>query len=171
MLCLLITVAGWFTTLPVVFDRASALLALAATILFLVFLKRVAGYVQDSKSEQRAGNVLKIGIGVFAAVLIGIFFPPLLLVALLLLLVGFLIYIRLLISLREPGSGLTLSLNRPGAGRELECHKRRAMAHRQETSRRSPEPGAIPSDATPHSVSRNAGETETDGWLQREPGL
>ncbi len=52
VLCLLITVAGRFTTLPVVFDRAYALLALAATILFLVFLKRVAAYVQDSNVRE-----------------------------------------------------------------------------------------------------------------------
>jgi hypothetical protein len=56
--------------------------------------------VSDSESERRAGNVLKIGVGVFFTMLVGVFFPPLLLIALLLMLVGFVVYVLLLMGLR-----------------------------------------------------------------------
>jgi hypothetical protein len=100
VICLAITAAGWFTTLPGIADQLHSLLALTATILFLVFLKSVAAYVSDSESERRAGNVLKIGVGVFFTMLVGVFFPPLLLIALLLMLVGFVVYVLLLMGLR-----------------------------------------------------------------------
>jgi hypothetical protein len=100
VICLAITAAGWFTTLPDIADQLYSLLALTATILFLIFLKQVAMYVSDSKSEQRAGNVLKIGIAVFITILAGVFFPPLLLIAVILMLVGFVVYVRLLMGLR-----------------------------------------------------------------------
>jgi len=98
---LAITLTGWSTQLPPVADLLYSLMGIAATILFLVFLKRVAQHINDQKSEQRAGNVLKIGVGIFVVIILSAFLPPLLLIAGVLLLVGFVMYIRLLISLRE----------------------------------------------------------------------
>lgn len=94
-------VMSWFTTLRPIVETLSQLSNLAATILFLVFLKQVAQYIHDAKSEGSAANVLKIGLGVFVSMLLGIFLPPLFLLAILLLLIGFLAYIMLLIRLRE----------------------------------------------------------------------
>lgn len=101
LIVLAITALSWFTTLPPLAETLSQLSNLAATILFLVFLKQVAQYINDAKSKRRAENVLKLGLGVFVTMLLGIFLPPLFLLAVLLLMIGFLIYVMLLISLRE----------------------------------------------------------------------
>lgn len=101
LIVLALTAMSWFTTLPPLAETLSQLSNLTATILFLVFLKQVAQYINDAKSERRAANVLKMGMGGFVAMLLGIFLPPLFLLAAVLLLIGFLIYVILLIRLRE----------------------------------------------------------------------
>ncbi|MDB4793274.1 hypothetical protein OAG75_01385, partial [bacterium] len=77
------------------------LLTLTASILFLIFLKKIAAFIRDSVSEKRSSNVLNLGIATFVAMIIGIFFPPLIILAFVMMIVGFIIYVKLLISLKE----------------------------------------------------------------------
>ena len=96
----LISAAGWFVPVSDFVGSLSGLLSLAATVLFLIFLRQTATYIRDSVSERRAGNVMKLGAGAFVTVVLGIFLPPLLIVTFILVIVGFLIYVRLLTGLK-----------------------------------------------------------------------
>jgi hypothetical protein len=93
--------ASWIVDLPELVSSLSPLLSLASTILFLVFLKKIAAYVDDNTSERRAGNVLNLLIGTFVTVILGVFLPPLLIVALLMVIVGFIMYVLLLMGLMK----------------------------------------------------------------------
>jgi hypothetical protein len=98
---LLIFTAGWVVDLPQIVSSFGGLLPAAASILFLVFLKQIAAHIRDNVSEQRASTVLKLGIASFVTLILGEFLPPLLIVAFLMMIVSFFIYVRLLLSLRE----------------------------------------------------------------------
>jgi hypothetical protein len=98
---LLLSATSWFVDLPPLVNSFGGLLPLAATILFLVFLKQIAAHIRDNVSEQRASTVLKLGIASFVTLILGEFLPPLLIVAFLMMIVSFFIYVRLLLSLRE----------------------------------------------------------------------
>jgi hypothetical protein len=98
---LLIFTAGWVVDLPQIVSSFGGLLPAAASILFLVFLKQIAAHIRDNVSEQRASTVLKLGSASFVTLILGEFLPPLLIVAFLMMIVSFFIYVRLLLSLRE----------------------------------------------------------------------
>ncbi|MCP4175309.1 MAG: hypothetical protein GY758_31565 [Fuerstiella sp.] len=100
VLVLLITVAGWFVVLPTIVDSAHGLLSLLASVLFVVFLKRIAVHIQDGQSEKRAGFLLKLCIANVIVLAVCLIVPPLAIVALILIVVMFFTYIRLLLSLR-----------------------------------------------------------------------
>jgi len=93
--------ASWIVDLPELVSSLSPLLWLASTILFLVFLKKIAAYVDDNNSKRRAGNVLNLLIGTFVTVILGVFLPPLLIVAMLMVIVGFIMYVLLLMGLMK----------------------------------------------------------------------
>ena len=93
--------ASWIVVLPELVSSLSPLLSLASTILFLVFLKKIAAYVDDNTSERRAGNVLNLLIGTCVTVILGVFLPPLLIGAMLMVLVGFVMYVLLLMGLMK----------------------------------------------------------------------
>jgi hypothetical protein len=97
----LISAAGWIVDLPELVSSLSSLLVLASTILFLVFLMKISAYIDDNASLQRAGNVLLLLIATFVAVIVGVFLPPLLIVALLMAIVGFIMYVLLLMGLMK----------------------------------------------------------------------
>ncbi len=97
----LISAAGWIVDLPELVSSLSSLLTLASTILFLVFLKKIAAYIDDNTSERRAGNVLNLLIATFVVVIVGVFLPPLLIVAVLMVIVGFIMYVLLLMGLMK----------------------------------------------------------------------
>ena len=109
---LLLSATGWFFDLPQLVNSLSDFLPLAAIILFLVFLKKIAAHIRDTASEQRASTVLKLGIASFVTwfvtLILGVFLAPLAIVAIimmivvfLMMIVSFFIYVRLLLSLRE----------------------------------------------------------------------
>ncbi len=97
----LISAASWIVDLPELVSSLSSLLSLASTILFLVFLKKIAAYIDDNTSERRSGNVLNLLIATFVVVIVGVFLPPLLIVAMLIALVGFIMYVLLLMGLMK----------------------------------------------------------------------
>ncbi|MEO2036868.1 MAG: hypothetical protein ABGZ35_32735 [Planctomycetaceae bacterium] len=97
----LISAASWFVDLPQLVSLLSNLLSLAATILFLIFLGKIAQHIRDNDSEQRAVMVLRLLIATFVTVFLGVCLTPLLIVALIMAIIGFFIYVRLLISLRQ----------------------------------------------------------------------
>ena len=97
----LISAAGWIVDLPELVSSLSSLLTLASIILFLVFLMKISAYIDDNASLQRAGNVLLLLIATFVAVIVGVFLPPLLIVALLMAIVGFIMYVLLLMGLMK----------------------------------------------------------------------
>jgi hypothetical protein len=96
-----ISAATWVVDVPEGISALTPLLGLAATIFFLVFLKKLAAYINDSKSQQRAGSVLNILIATFVTGIVGLILPPLLLVVLVLIFVGFILYVLLLMGLME----------------------------------------------------------------------
>jgi hypothetical protein len=101
VLALLISIGSASTELPALLEGAQGQLSLIASVLFVIFLKRVAKHIGDAASEKRAHNLLVLG-GITVAVMIGVFvLPPLALVFLLLVIVMFFIYVRLLLSLRS----------------------------------------------------------------------
>ena len=109
VVALLVTVAGFLTDVP---DEVTSLLNLAglvSTILFLLFLRRLAAYIRRDDLARRARNVLIIGGLLFvmaaltattalarleAAAALGLVFAVM-------LLVGFVMYVNLLGSLKE----------------------------------------------------------------------
>lgn len=101
VIAIVISAASWFTELPPLASSLNALLTLTASILFIIFLKKIAAFIRDSVSEKRSSNVLNLGIATFVAMIIGIFFPPLIILAFVMMIVGFIIYVKLLISLKE----------------------------------------------------------------------
>jgi hypothetical protein len=98
---LLITTAGWVVDLPPIVNSLGGLLPAVASILFLVFLKKIAAHIRDGVSEQRASTILKLGIASVVTMILGVFLPPVVIVAFLMMIVSFFIYVRLLLSLRE----------------------------------------------------------------------
>ncbi|MCP4783845.1 MAG: hypothetical protein GY903_24570 [Fuerstiella sp.] len=100
VLVLLITVADWFVVLPTIVGTAHGCMAILAPVLFVVFLKRVAAHVKDGQSEKRAGFLLNLCIANVIVMVVGLFLPPLAIVGLILILVMFFTYVRLLLSLR-----------------------------------------------------------------------
>lgn len=105
LIVLAIAALSWVTTPPKIADYSN-LMAIASNIIFLFFLKNVAKYLNDKQSENSATLVLNIGICVFVTLVMGWFFwPPFVFISLLLLLVGFLVYVGLLISLRKSLQG------------------------------------------------------------------
>ena len=98
---LLITAASWVVDVPQLINSLSGLLPALASILFLVFLKKVAAHIRDDVSEQRASTILKLGVASVVTMILGVFLPPVVIVAFLMMIVSFFIYVRLLLSLRE----------------------------------------------------------------------
>jgi len=98
---LLITAAGWVVDVPQLVSSLSGLLPAVASILFLVFLKKVAARIRDDISEQRASTILKLGVAAVVTMILGVFVPPVVIVAFLMIIISFFIYVRLLLSLRE----------------------------------------------------------------------
>lgn len=98
---LLISVAGWVVEVPQLINSLGGLLPALASILFLVFLKKIAAHISDNVSEQRASTVLKLGIASVVTMILGVFLPPVVIIAFLMMIVSFFIYVRLLLSLRE----------------------------------------------------------------------
>lgn len=98
---LLITAAGWVVDLPQLVSSLSGVLPALASILFLVFLKKVAAHIRDDVSEQRASTILKLGVASVVTMILGVFLPPVVIVAFLMMIISFFIYVRLLLSLRE----------------------------------------------------------------------
>ena len=88
----------------------SGLLSVAAIVLFLIFLKKLAVFINDSESAARASSLLNVGIGL-VVVMVAMIVLPLLslhafalgpaLLAFVLMVVGFFIYNRLLSGLRK----------------------------------------------------------------------
>lgn len=101
VIAILISAASWFVELPERASSLKALLTLAASILFLIFLKKISVFIRDSISEKRSSNVLNLGIATFVTMIIGIFIPPLIILAFVMMIVGFIIYVKLLIGLKE----------------------------------------------------------------------
>ena len=66
-----------------------------------LFLKKIATHIRDDVSEQRASTVLKLGIASFVTMILGVFVPPIVIVAFLMMIISFFIYVRLPLSLRE----------------------------------------------------------------------
>lgn len=79
----------------------SQLLSMAAVVFFLIFLKRLAVYIKDDKSAVRASNLLNLAIGIVVVMVAMIFVPPIAILALIFVIVGFFIYNRLLWGLRK----------------------------------------------------------------------
>lgn len=79
----------------------SGLLSVAGMVFFLVFLKKLAVFIKDSESADRASSLLNLGIGLVVVMVAMIFLPLISILALVLMLVGFFIYNRLLSGLRK----------------------------------------------------------------------
>lgn len=79
----------------------SGLLSVAGMVFFLIFLKKLAVFIKDSESADRASSLLNLGIGLVVVMVAMIFLPPISILALVLMLVGFFIYNRLLSGLRK----------------------------------------------------------------------
>lgn len=92
------------------FSGFSGLLSLAAMVFFLIFLKKLAVFINDSESAARASSLLNLGIGL-VVVMVAMIVLPLVslqafafspaLLAFVLMVVGFFIYNRLLSGLRK----------------------------------------------------------------------
>lgn len=88
----------------------SGLLSVAAIVLFLIFLKKLALFINDSESAARASSLLNVGIGL-VLILVSMIVLPLLslqafafgpvIAAPVLMLVGLILYARLLSGLRK----------------------------------------------------------------------
>ena len=79
----------------------SGLLSVAAIVFFLIFLKKLALFINDSESAARASSLLNLGIGLVVVMVAMIFLPLISILAFVLMLVGFFIYNRLLSGLRK----------------------------------------------------------------------
>ena len=92
------------------FSGFSGLLSVAAIVLFLIFLKKLALFINDSESAARASSLLNVGIGL-VLILVSMIVLPLLslqafafgpvIAAPVLMLVGLILYARLLSGLRK----------------------------------------------------------------------
>ena len=92
------------------FSGFTGLLSLAAMVFFLIFLKKLAVFINDSESAARASSLLNLGIGL-VVVMVAMIVLPLVslqafafspaLLAFVLMVVGFFIYNRLLSGLRK----------------------------------------------------------------------
>ena len=120
-----ISVAGMVTTVSQVVDMVGGLLSLAATVAFLLFLKRLADYLRRSDLAQRAqtlivGGICLLGISIVWAVLLvvmlkggglggllGLLFSLMPLGLLIMGICLFVIYVLLLVSLSAEISGQT----------------------------------------------------------------
>ena len=100
VLVLLIGVADWLVVLPAIIGIAHGCLCVLASVLFVIFLKRVAVHIKDGRSQQRASSLLSLSIMTAIVVALSRIVPILAIVALILLLVILFTYIRLLLSLR-----------------------------------------------------------------------
>lgn len=109
VLVTLFAVASWFVALPDGVDSVHALLSLLASVLFVIFLKRVAVHIKDDQSKKRAGLFLKLSIATFVVPVVGLMvavmiFPPLLIVVSIMVfimaIVMLCLYVRLLTGLR-----------------------------------------------------------------------
>lgn len=86
----------------------SGLLGIAAVIFFLIFLKKLAVYIKDETSSVRASNVLNLAMGIVVVMVAMFFVPPIAILVLIFVIIGFFIYNRLLWGLRtslSPESG------------------------------------------------------------------
>jgi hypothetical protein len=84
---LLITAAGWVVDVPQLVSSLSGLLPAVASILFLVFLKKIAAHIRGNVSEQRASIILKLGVASVVAMILGEFVPLVVIVAALMMIV------------------------------------------------------------------------------------
>ena len=92
------------------FSGFTGLLSVAAMVFFLIFLKKLAVFINDSESAARASSLLNLGIGL-VVVMVAMIVLPLVslqafalgpaLLAFVLMVVGFFIYNRLLSGLRK----------------------------------------------------------------------
>ncbi len=79
----------------------SGLFGIAAVIFFLFFLKKLAVYIKDDTSSIRASNLLNLAIGIVVVMVAMLFVPPIAILVLIFVVIGFFIYNRLLWGLRE----------------------------------------------------------------------
>jgi len=100
VLVLLIGVADNLVVLPTIVRIAHGCLALLAFVLFVIFLKRVAVHIKDLQSQDRASFLLNLSIATAIVLVVGRVVPFLAIIGLILILVMFFTYIRLLLSLR-----------------------------------------------------------------------
>lgn len=106
---ILINVASHFTTLPRLIVAIPNLLAIAGFVSFLVFLKHVGGFMRDNELTSQAEGALNLGIALVVVMvlsIVSVFEMPLAgallgLLGLILGLVGFLRYARLLHDLKQ----------------------------------------------------------------------
>jgi hypothetical protein len=93
-------VSRMFSWLPDL-SSFSGMLSVAAMLFFLMFLKKLAVFINDSESADRALSLLYLGIGLIIVMVAMIFIPQISILSLVLMLVGFFIYNRLLSGLRK----------------------------------------------------------------------
>lgn len=79
----------------------SSLLYNTAVIFFLIFLKKLAVYINDDTSSVRASNMFNLAIGIVVVMVAKFFVPPIAFLVLLFVIIGFFIYNRLLWGLRK----------------------------------------------------------------------
>jgi hypothetical protein len=115
VIAMLITVVSWIPAVPEQISRIPNLLSLVATLLFIIFMKRIANFIRQPQLAERAQSLVTWGIVVFLLVLgmalLVIVAGPVAgllgLVALVLALVVFLRYVRLILDLRKAILGPT----------------------------------------------------------------
>jgi hypothetical protein len=69
---LLIAVVDRVVNLPQMVDAASGLLVIAGFVVFLLFLRRLAEHIGDTRQAEKAGVCLKLGIAVVVAVALAV---------------------------------------------------------------------------------------------------
>jgi hypothetical protein len=104
----LINLVSFVVPIPKFLDSISTLLGLTAFILFLVFLRQLAVFLKDAVLAERAAGVLKLGVGIVVTLVVAIlgmlFFPPLVLISIVTVIlgvIGFILYLMLLGGLKQ----------------------------------------------------------------------
>jgi hypothetical protein len=109
ILAVLVSVVVWIPGIPQAISSVNNLLSLLATLLFVIFMKRIANFIQRPELADRAQSLVTFAVvlivlafgAAFLAMLVGPIAMLLGLVAFVLAIVMFLRYVRLLIDLRR----------------------------------------------------------------------
>jgi hypothetical protein len=97
---LIASVSGMVPGLPDV-SAYSALLSIIGLVFFVLFLKKLAVYIDARDSAVRASNLLNVSVGLVVVMVAMIFLPLMALVALVLGLLGLILYSRLLSGMKQ----------------------------------------------------------------------